>query len=433
MAAAAFASWTLAREARALLARLHQVQPFVLRETMVPAAALSTAAQSAIEQYMSMGRRAVAEDVRAYLRWLEGPGRFAPPAEMQRRFTLLRLRFNVVLTQFDLFAITVTQRSEHDTGVWLAGMDVVAEDGLRLDGGYFEAPPVVCYLDRGMGAAIRRARTRLPGGGANPVAVIRMPRERMVGCGIAASLFHEIGHEASERLGLVRSLRPFTQGMMQSGDRARAAWWLWDRWLPEILPDYWALASLGICATLGVMGVVSLPRAFVFRLSPDDPHPCPWIRVKLSCAMGRALFPHPQWDRTERLWEALYPKNGLVTRHGELLDMLQSTLPGFVGLLVHHRPASLRGASLAEVLPVSERQPAALSSWYDRFLRHPALLPAARPSLVMAAIGQARASGKMTPEQETALVCRMLTHWALRETLHETPASRLALRSYAAA
>ncbi len=47
------------------------------------------------------------------------------------------------------------------------------------------------------GAAIRRARTRLPGGGDNPVAIIRVPRERMVGSGIASSLVHEVGHQAA--------------------------------------------------------------------------------------------------------------------------------------------------------------------------------------------------------------------------------------------
>ena len=57
----------------------------------------------------------------------------------------------------------------------------MAADALRLSDGYFEAPPVVCYLDRGHGAAIRRARTRLPGGGESPVAIVRVPRERMIG------------------------------------------------------------------------------------------------------------------------------------------------------------------------------------------------------------------------------------------------------------
>ena len=47
---------------------------------------------------------------------------------------------------------------------------------------------------------------------------------------------------------------------------------------------------------MGLMGVVSLPRAFVFRIDLADPHPTPWLRVKLSAAMGQALYPHPQWD-----------------------------------------------------------------------------------------------------------------------------------------
>jgi hypothetical protein len=36
---------------------------------------------------------------------------------------------------------------------------------------------------------------------------------------------------------------------------------------------------------MGLMAVVSLPRAFVFRLDARDPHPVPWIRVKLSAAV----------------------------------------------------------------------------------------------------------------------------------------------------
>jgi len=89
----------------------------------------------------------------------------ATPAQAQRSFSLLRLRFNAVLTQFDLFNNALTQRSEREIGVWLSGLDVVSADALRLPGDYYDAPPVICYLDRGVGAAIRRARTRLPGGG----------------------------------------------------------------------------------------------------------------------------------------------------------------------------------------------------------------------------------------------------------------------------
>jgi len=125
---------------------------------------------------------------------------------LQRRFTLIRLRFNVLMSPFDIFADVMTQRSEYETGVWLSGLDLFAADALKLPD-YYDAPPVVCYIDRGHGAAIRRARTRLPGGGNNPAAVIRVRRERMVGSGIAASLVHEVGHQAAALLDLVTSLR----------------------------------------------------------------------------------------------------------------------------------------------------------------------------------------------------------------------------------
>jgi hypothetical protein len=166
---------------------------------------------------------------------------------------------------------------------------------------------VICYLDRGVGAVIRGARTRLPGGGDNPVAIIRVPRERMIGSGIASSLIHEVGHQAAALLGLVASLKP----VLQTTQRSTAeplAWQLWERWISEIVSDFWSIAKVGVVSTLGLIGVVSLPRPFVFRLNFDDPHPIPWIPVKLSCAIGNALYRHPQWQKVADLWKAYYSK-----------------------------------------------------------------------------------------------------------------------------
>ena len=137
----------------------------------------------------------------------------------------------------------------------------------------------------------------MPGGGENPVAIIRVPRERMVGTGIASSLVHEVGHQAAALLDLVNSLRSVLWRLQRGAGAARRAWQLWERWISEIVADFWSVARVGIASTLGLIGVVSLPRAFVFRLNVDDPHPMPWIRVKLSAAIGEALYPHPQWRR----------------------------------------------------------------------------------------------------------------------------------------
>jgi hypothetical protein len=407
----------MAQETRALLARLARIKPFALHETMVPAAALLPAAQIAIELFLAQGRQELRNRAHAFLSWLSTrEGQLAPPVEAQRRFTTLRLRFNDLLSQFDAFADVLTQRSEHDTGVWLSGLDVASADALALPD-YYTAPPVICYLDRGHGAAIRRARTRLPGGGPSPVAIIRVPRERMVGSGIASSLVHEVGHQGSALLDLVGSIGPILRGLQQGDAPQQLAWRLWERWISEIVADFWAIAKVGVTSTLGLMGIVSLPSAFVFRISLDDPHPIPWIRVKLSCAIGQALYPHPQWERLSQLWGSFYPPIDLSQPKRDLLDLLEETLPHFVALLVDHRPQSLRGRSLREVLASDDRRPENLATYYRAWSKRPQSMRQVSPTLAFAAIGQARADGQITPEMESKAIGNLLTDWAVRSTL----------------
>ena len=110
---------------------------------------------------------------------------------------------------------------------------------------------------------------------------------------------------------------------------------------------------------MGLLAVVSLPRAFVFRLDIADPHPAPWIRVKLSCAMGRELYPHPQWGKLAELWESFYPMAGLTEHKRELFSAMEKSIPRFVAVLVNHRPEKLRGKSLIEVLAAEGANPRA--------------------------------------------------------------------------
>jgi hypothetical protein len=418
MAIGAFARTMLTHEARALLARLVLIKPFALQEPMLPAAALMPDASVAIDRFLAAGRRELRRLVRGYLGWLQAPhGETATDEEAQRRFAILRLKFNVVLVQFDTFADVITQRSENETGVWLSGLDVVAADALALPD-YYEAPPVICYLDRDIGAAIRRARTRMPGGGENPVAIVRVPRERMIGTGIASSLVHEVGHQAAALLDLVNSLRPALRARQREAAPAPFVWKLWERWISEIVADLWSVARVGIAATLGLMAVVSLPRAFVFRMNANDPHPMPWIRVKLSAAIGQVLYPHPQWRDLSDAWERFYPRHDMTPQTDAVLDALQDSMPAFVALLINHRPRSLRGRSLVEVLETRERQPSRLSALYRAWHTNPSDMYRAQPSLVFAVIGQARSDNQVSPEDESKLLCKLLTFWALRATVN---------------
>ncbi len=434
MALSPYVADGLALEARALLTRLARVRPFAVIMPMVAAASAAPEAVLAIERYLIHGRQELQARVHAYIRWLqETEGRGSTAAEAQRRFAFLKLRFEAVLAQFHIFSDALTQRAEVDNGVWLAGLDVAAAEALEISGRFFEAPPVITYLDRSHGAAIRRARTRLPGGGTSPVAIVRLPRERMVGSGIASSLVHEVGHQGAALLGLVESLRLAlqTRGRWTSGEE-RLAWHLWERWISEIVADVWAVAKLGVSATLGLIQVVSLPRAFVFRIQTDDPHPFPWVRVKLSAAVGGHLFPDPQWQLVDELWESFYPRTDLDPARLRIIRCLEATLPELVRLLVHHRPPALQGAALAQVFPVAARQPARLRSLFAAWRREPAHLRRAAPTLVFAVLGQARQDRKLTPEQESGMVADLLRHWALRRALGDLHTAARTPRALAA-
>ena len=409
----------LEQEAQGLLTRLDQVRPFVLHETMVLAAALPYPALQRIERFLHGGRVRLRGKVHGYLHWLAGPGRAADPAEQQRRFVLIRMRFNDVLAQFDLFTEVVTQRSEHRTGVWLSGLDVLAADALRVDRELDRlgatGVPVVCYLARGPGAAIRRARTRLPGDVPNPVAIIRVPRERMVGSGLASSLVHEVGHQAAAALGLAESLRAeIARARLAEPD---GCWATFESWISEIVADCWSVGTLGLTATVGLLAVVSLPAYFVFRPSGGDPHPTPYLRVLISAALGEALYPSPQWTFMRRIWKRMYPTDSLPAARRAELARVEAAIPDLVGLMLNHRTPTLAGRALGEVWPAGQRHPDRLLELHHRWGGNTAVLARQPPSLVFAVVGQAKSAGLISPVTESRLLSELLQLWAVRSSL----------------
>ncbi len=403
----------LVNESLSLLTRLKTVQPFALNTPMVRAASISAEAQNAINEHMNRIKQEIKSRIGSFVNWLKSAESQGITAEKaQAEYALLKLRFNNLLDQLDIFADVLLQRGEHETGTWISGLDVLAADSLKVEGNYYQPPPLICFLERGHGAAIRRARTRLPGGDENPVGVIQVPRERMVGSGIASSLIHEVGHQGSELLDLTQSIRAEISRQIEQSHHAVSYQFL-SRWLNEILSDFWAMAHLGITATYGLMSVVSLPSYFVFRIATDAPHPFPWIRVCISIAFGKTLYPHEQWERLENQWNSLYPTDNLPEEKRKIIADLLATLPEFTQMVANHQPESIKGKVLKEIFPYQQRQPQQLQETYSSWRSSKKLMFAAPPSLVFGVIGQAKADGKITANEESRILTQMLTHWAL--------------------
>jgi len=408
----------LEHEAYALRARLDSVKPFSMHMPMVMAAAISPTAMTAVEQHVRDYSRRLRHLIDTYVRWLRSPeGQAATPAAAQRKFASLRLLFAGMLSQFDIFAEAITQRSEHDYGVWLSGLDVLAEEALTFPGAPYQAPPVICHLNPSMGGAIRRIRTPLPGGTANPVTIIRVPRERMIGSGIAASIVHECGHQVAALLELVEPLRTEMRdrAMEISDDPHVVSSFL--RWLPECISDFWSVGLLGIAASLGVMTVVSLPPVFVVRVEQNGSHPTPWIRVKQSAAMGNELYPDLQWAKLAAVWEQLYPLSSPDDPHVERLRRMERALPAVAKIIADFRPPSLAGRSLREIVPSATRRPMNLRRRFESWKSDGKRILADDPTAVFAITGQAKFDGRLPTQEESRFLNQCLRRWALRRAL----------------
>jgi hypothetical protein len=70
-----------------------------------------------------------------------------------------------------------------------------------------------------------------------------------------------------------------------------------------------------------------------------------------------------------------------------------------------------------EALELTDRQPAHLRALLNRWRNSPRDMYQVAPTIVFAAIGQGRVDDKITPEEESVVVGKLLNHWALQSTL----------------
>lgn len=398
----------LLNEAEAMLARLRQVRPFTGTMIMVRSATVSDKAFAGVNSHLDAAKNKLRDAITSFIHRLKQENSERDAGEWQGRFTVLKMRFNSILDQIDIYADVLSQRSEQETGTWLRGLDLLAEDALKPGAKHYEIPALMVYLDRGHGAAIRRARTRLPGGDLNPVAVIQIPRERMVGCGIASSLIHETGHQAAELLGWTKALKATVNEIARKKTRNKKAWLYFERWVSEIVADCWAIAQLGVTATQGLMGVVTLPSYFQFRLDLDDPHPAPYIRVLLSCRTGAALFPDPQWERLERMWNSFYPVDELHPEKQQDIQELTEEMPEFIRTLLGMPLSSLGNKKIIDLMPLGTRQPQQLRKLFSAFRKNQITLGSMSPTLLFAVLGQAKADFRLCAQSEYRLLQQQL-------------------------
>src|SRR5262249_9265128 len=129
------------------------------------------------------------------------------------------------------------------------------------------------------------------------------------------------------------------------------------------------------------------------------------------------ILAHPKWEGQARLGESDSRVADLDDERQGLLARLEASLPEFVSLLINHRPKALRDRSLLEAMNVERRTPSRLTALFGAWSKVPRQMYRAPPSLVFAVLGQAKADDNLSPEDESDLLAKLLSFWAMRSTL----------------
>lgn len=244
---------------------------------------------------------------------------YADLAEGHQAILGLRHAYLRVETVIDFFADAINTRVNPLMMSLLIGCDVLTRTSMdklliHLDR---QSPPVLTYVDKGLGASILKAGLRLwDGSTENPVTAIKIARHNLYR---PTALIHEAGHQVAHILDWNRELKL----ALESGINNSVAT-LWGEWASEIAADAFAFAHSGYASIAALHDVVDGGPHSVFLYMPGDPHPISYVRVLLGVEMCRRFFGDGPWNSLAETWKNKYP---LEDAPHNIATMIDSLLP----------------------------------------------------------------------------------------------------------
>lgn len=286
----------------------------------------------------------------------------------------LRRAYTQVETTLEFFGDAVNSRTSETLGSTLRTLDRLAVMSMRavLEPAGQPIPPVMTYVDKGLGASILRAGIRLwAPGSVNPVAAIKVVRHNLYR---PTSLFHETGHQVAFQVGWVPALRRSLENAL-ADDRPLAE--MWSAWASEIAADVFAFAHTGYASVSALYDVVGDSRT-IHRWPLGDPHPIGFLRARLGVQLCRNAWGPGAWDSLDAAVLEMHPMARAGGAVEAVLARSSARLPVIADACMGARIPGIGGRAIADVLPLSRVSPSALGDleraagpdlWSSRRLR----------------------------------------------------------------
>jgi hypothetical protein len=269
-----------------------------------------------------------------------------------------RRRYSQVEVTLEFFGDAVRSRTSSPLRAALTALDQMAVASMvaPLVAAKAPVPPVLTYVDKGMGASILRVGIRLwAPGTTNPVAAIKIVRHNLYR---PTSLFHETGHQVAALTNWTGSVRQAIGQVLADDAELRA---MWLPWTSEIAADTFAFLHTGFASVAALYDVVGDART-IFRWPIGDPHPIGWLRTLLGCAFARNAFgASGPWVAMEESMVASHPPTRAETTLEPLLIRSQARLVEIAQACLRAPVPALGGAPMTTVLDPARVSPRALA------------------------------------------------------------------------
>ncbi len=224
---------------------------------------------------------------------------------LQQKSDAFKKKYLLTETMLDFYTDAINTRTNEDMATLMRACDRIAYNSMKmiLEPLGKKTPLVLVYVAKGYGGSILKARLKLwDGKTVSPVAAIKVVRHNLYR---PTSLIHESGHQIAYMLNWNTELADVLYERLKEESIVLAE--LWSGWSSEIAADTFAFVHTGYAAVAGLCDVVSGSSKFVFRYSPQDPHPISYLRLLLGISMCRLCYGDGPWDSMERVWTQKHP------------------------------------------------------------------------------------------------------------------------------
>ena len=257
-----------------------------------------------------------------------------------------RTRYTRVEMLVHFYGDAINSRTSPELGAKLRAFDYLAGVSMRrmLEPLRHPTPPVLVYLNKGLGASILRAGLRLwDGGTISPVAAVSVTfhnQER------PTAIVHETGHQVAAMLGWNEELAQLFERELRADSPESAL--IWSRWSSEVAADAYGFANVGFAAVAALSDVVGGSPPQVFNYNPAGVHPISYLRVLLGFAMARRFYGRGIWDELELAWRTRYAIQFAPEALRPMLAVLERQIPKVTELALLTPMRCFGGQSLAE-------------------------------------------------------------------------------------